>query len=176
MILLNNKNSNIRRIDELGRIVIPKDMRKKLHLKENEPLEIYIENDEIIIKKYSALPDIKEFINTLIDIGNRITGNKYIVTNRTEIIAATNREYISQGISSNLESYCLTGKDIKNERQNLIITQSTAINANIILVPLLIEGDRSGLIIEYNEERNIQNESAIKIFKYLIESNLSNTI
>ena len=76
------QNSNIRRIDELGRIVIPKDIRKKLHIKDNEPLEIYIDQEEIKIKKYSALPDILEYIKYLIDIGNRITNNKYIVMDR----------------------------------------------------------------------------------------------
>ena len=170
---MNNKNSNIRRIDELGRIVIPKDIRKKLRIKNNEPLEIYILDEEIVIKKYSALPDIKEYINNLIEIGNRITNNKYIVTNRTEIIAATNNELIAKSISSTIESYCLTGSEIKNEKLELNITTGYIIDANIVLVPILIEGDRSGVLIEYNEEKKINNELVIKIFKNLIEKSIN---
>ena len=175
MIHLNNQNSNIRRIDELGRIVIPKDIRKKLHINDNEPLEIYIENEEIIIKKYSSLPEIKEFINYLIDIGNRITNNKYIITNRTEILASTDRELVGKILSSNLESYCLTATEIKNEHKELSITSNYLINANIILMPLLIDGDRSGVIIEYNENKNINTDATIKIFKNLIEKKLNNS-
>ena len=170
---MNNKNSNIRRIDELGRIVIPKDIRKKLRIKDNEPLEIFIENEEIVIKKYSALPNIKEYINNLINIGNRITENKYIVTNRTEILASTNIDIVGQPISNSIESYCLTGSEIKNDKMELSITSSYTINANIILVPILIEGDRSGVLIEYNEEKKIKSDFVIKIFKNLIEKNLN---
>lgn len=71
------ENSNIRRIDELGRIVIPKDIRKKLHIKDSEPLEIFIENGDIHIKKYSSFPDVIEYTDFLIDSSSRITLNKY---------------------------------------------------------------------------------------------------
>ena len=172
---MNNQNSSIRRIDDLGRIVIPKDIRKKMHIKENEPLELYVENDEIIIKKYSSLIDIKDYINDLIDIGNRITGNKYIVTNRTEIIASTNSELNNQPISTILESYCLTGSEIKNDKETLTITLSKTIDAHIILLPLLIEGDRSGIILEYNEEKSIKSDAIIRIFKCLLEKNFNNS-
>jgi len=88
-----NQNSNIRRIDELGRVVIPKDIRKKLHIKDNEPLEIFISNDEIHIKKYSSIDDITVYIKYLVDMFNRITQNKYIVTNRESIIASTEQKF-----------------------------------------------------------------------------------
>lgn len=169
MIYLNNKNSNIRRIDELGRIVIPKDVRKKLHIKDNEPLEIFIENENIVVKKYSALPDIIDFIQELIDIGYRITGNKYIITNRSIVLSSIDVKYKDQNISQQLESYCLTGSEIKNKNMELSITKSETINAHIYLTPILIEGDRSGIIIEYNENNQIIDEKVIKIFKTLIE-------
>lgn len=174
MIYLNIQNSNIRRIDELGRIVIPKDIRKKLRIKDNEPLEIYIENEEIIIKKYSALPDIKEYIDLLIDIGNRITKNKYIVTNRTHIIASSDKTIENQSISQCLESYCLTGSEINNDKTELAVTKGLIINAYINLVPILIDGDRGGILIEYNEQNKLENSSVLKIYKNLIEKNFSN--
>ena len=49
----------IRRIDELGRIVIPKEIRKNLRIKNGESLEIYLENDSIILKKYSQIESLK---------------------------------------------------------------------------------------------------------------------
>lgn len=164
-----NQNSNIRRIDELGRLVIPKDIRKKLHIMVNEPLEIFIDNNEIKIKKYSALPDIIEYIKYLVDMIPRVTKNKYIVTDRTNVIAATNTEYLDEELGAVLESYVLSGAEMKNELMELQISNNYKINAYINIVPILIDNDRSGVIIEYNEEVKLINDNIIKVFKNLIE-------
>lgn len=174
MISLDNINSNIRRIDELGRIVIPKDIRKKLHIKENEPLEIYINSDEIRIKKYSALPDIIEYVEYLVDLFTRITDNKYIITDRTKIIASSEKEYVDNNLSKTLESYVLSGLEIKNEKKELSITNNKEINANIRLLPIIIDGDRSGILIEYNEKKELKEDTTSKIFKFLIEKTVNN--
>lgn len=174
MISLNNQNSNIRRIDELGRIVIPKDIRKKLYIKDNEPLEIFIDNGEIRIKKYSVLPDIKEYLNYLVDLGMRLTDNKYIITDRTHIIATSEEELKDENLSQSLESIVLSGSTIKNEKKELNITPSKVIDANIRVEPIMIEGDRSGVLIEYNENKKLNDDIVIKIFKNLIEKRLNN--
>lgn len=168
------QNSNIRRIDELGRIVIPKDIRKKLHIKDNEPLEIYIENEEIHIKKYSSLPDAIEYIKYLIDVGNRITTNKYIVTDRDYIIASSINEYINLPISKSIESLVLNSKEIKNNYLELALSSNTNLVAHFNIYPIIIDNDRSGVIIEYNENRELGNDHIIKIFKNLLENKLNN--
>ena len=60
----------VRRIDDLGRVVIPKDIRRTLHLREGDPLEIYIDNDSVIFKRYDpssewerTLRELKEAVN-----------------------------------------------------------------------------------------------------------------
>ena len=169
-----SQNSNIRRIDELGRLVIPKDIRKKLHIKDNEPLEIYIENDEIHIKKYSSLPDIIEYIIYLTDMGNRTTNNKYIVTDRDHIIASTNPEYIGKTLSGTLENIVMNTKEIRNEYMSLPISENLKINANVNIYPIIIDNDRTGVIIEYNENKSLIEDDVIKIFKNLIEKKLNN--
>ena len=73
--------------------MIPKDIRKKLHISDGEPLEIFIENGEIHIKKYSSLPDVIEYIEYLIDTASRITNNKFIVTDREKIIASSENRF-----------------------------------------------------------------------------------
>lgn len=166
------QNSNIRRIDELGRIVIPKDIRKKLHIKDNEPLEIYIEQDEIRIKKYSALPDIIEYIKYLIDTGNRITNNKYIITDREKIIASTDSSLESLPLNSDLENFVQTTKEESNFTFETNLQDKT-IKAFANIIPIIIDNDRSGIIIEYND-KNPGNLYIIKLFKSLIEKNLSN--
>lgn len=169
-----NQNSNIRRIDELGRLVIPKDIRKKLHIMDNEPLEIFIENNEIRIKKYSALPDIIEYIKYLVDIGSRITKNNYIVTDRTHIIASSNKEYLDEELATVIESYVLSGAEIKNDLMELKLSNKFKINAYINIEPILIDNDRSGIIIEYNDKIKLENDNVIKLFKNLIEKKFNN--
>ncbi len=166
------QNSNIRRIDELGRIVIPKDIRKKLHIKDNEPLEVYIRDDEIRIKKYSALPDALEYINYIVDMGSRVTGNNFIVTDRERIIASSSAVLKDLPLDKNLSDLVYTCTDTKNENIDIDIN-GFKIDGYASIVPIIIDNDRSGLIIEYNNEP-ISNIDIIKIFKNLIETRLNN--
>ncbi len=166
------QNSNIRRIDELGRIVIPKDIRKKMHMKENEPLEIFMDNGEIIIKKYSYLPDIIEYVKYIVDIGSRITNNKYIITDRDNIIASTNKKLVDCPINEYFEKLVLSCTDEKNFSLNTVIADES-IKGYANIIPLIIDNDRAGIIVEYNEHP-IENQYIIKIFKSLIEERLSN--
>ena len=62
----------IRRIDELGRIVIPKEIRKNLRIKNGESLEIYLENDSIILKKYSQIESLKNVSIDYVEAFNQI--------------------------------------------------------------------------------------------------------
>lgn len=167
------QNSNIRRIDELGRIVIPKDIRKKLHIKDNEPLEIFIDNGDIKIKKYSSLPDIIEYIKHLIDIGNRIAGYTYIITDREKIIAASDNQLESIPLNETLENLVLTCQEVKNTPIDYKIG-NYQIKGNANIVPIIVDNDRSGLIIEYSQDSEVRNQEIIKIFKNLIETNLNN--
>ena len=62
----------IRRIDELGRIVIPKEIRKKLRIDNGESLEILIEDDNIILKKYSPVESLNDVVNKYVDIFSQV--------------------------------------------------------------------------------------------------------
>ena len=79
----------IRRIDELGRIVIPKEIRKNLRIKNGESLEIYLENDSIILKKYSQIESLKNVSIDYVEAFNQIIKHNIIVTDRDKVIAAT---------------------------------------------------------------------------------------
>ncbi len=166
------QNSNIRRIDELGRIVIPKDIRKKLHIRDNEPLEVYIAEDEIRIKKYSSLPDALEYIKYLVDIGFRITGNNFIITDREHIIASSDKLLQDIPLNEYLSDLVYTCTDTKNEHINMDIN-GFKIDGFASIEPIIIDNDRSGLIIEYSSS-SLSNTDVIKIFKNLIEEKLNN--
>lgn len=79
----------VRRIDDLGRIVLPKEIRKTLRIREGESLEIYTNEEEIILKKFTSASDLKEISQSLIDtIASTIKSNIFIA-DRDNIIAGS---------------------------------------------------------------------------------------
>lgn len=82
----------VRRIDDLGRVVIPKEIRRTLRIREGDPLEIYTDREgEVILKKYSMIGDIGQFAKQYADALAQTTGYLIIVTDRDIIIAASRR-------------------------------------------------------------------------------------
>ena len=78
-----------RRVDSLGRIVIPKELRRMLHIKEGSPLEIYMDADEtIVLKKYSQVGSLKNISQAYAQSLSKVTGATVCVADRDEIIAA----------------------------------------------------------------------------------------
>ena len=157
MISLNN--SNIRSIDGLGRIVIPKNIRNKLHINSNEELEIYIENEKIIISKYSSIKEFIEYIKFLEDNFSRITGKSYIFTENDIIIASTDKTLIGKKIEEYEKLY----------EQNLINYYYNGIIKGYISTEIIIiDGHKKGLIIEYSNEKILDNKY-LKLLKAIIE-------
>ena len=79
-------NGQIKRIDELGRIVIPKDIRKRLSIKTNDTLEIGMDGDKIVLNKRIAIKEYNDYVKTLLTILTKYSGIKFLATNREDII------------------------------------------------------------------------------------------
>ena len=78
----------VRRVDDLGRIVIPKEIRRTLRIREGDPLEIYTEKDGgVIFRKYSPMGDLQEFASQMCDSIGSATGHIAAVADRDSIIA-----------------------------------------------------------------------------------------
>ena len=75
----------IRRIDELGRIVLPKEIRRNLGIREGENLEIFVEADRMILKKYSKIKDYEEMIKSVGNLIIQVYDNQLIVTDREKV-------------------------------------------------------------------------------------------
>ena len=80
------KSGITRRIDELGRIVIPKEMRSNLGIRDGEPLELYIESNAIIIKKFSQVENILEISKKICDIMSDICNIELLITDREKVV------------------------------------------------------------------------------------------
>ena len=97
----------VRRIDDLGRVVIPKEIRRTMRIREGDPLEIYTASDgEVIFKKYSPIGELSEFASQYTDVLNRATNLPVIITDRDHVIAASGmpkKDAMDKRISSELE-------------------------------------------------------------------------
>ena len=79
----------VRRIDDLGRIVIPKEIRRTLRIKEGDPLEIFTDKEgEIILKKYSPIGELSEFATGYAETLSKTTGHIACITDKDSVIAA----------------------------------------------------------------------------------------
>ncbi len=90
----------VRRIDDLGRVVIPKEIRRTLHIRVGEPLEIYVSGDgEVIFKKYSPLGELSAFASRYAEVLARSIGRPVLVADRDHIIAVSGtarKEFLDQ--------------------------------------------------------------------------------
>ena len=97
----------VRRVDDLGRIVIPKEIRRTLRIREGDPLEIYTEKDGgVIFRKYSPMGDLQEVAAQMCESIGAVTGHIAAVTDRDAIIAlagAPKRELLDKPNSQELE-------------------------------------------------------------------------
>ena len=97
----------VRRIDDLGRVVIPKEIRRTMRIREGDPLEIYTSRDgEVIFKKYSLMGGLDDFAAQLCETMSRSTGAICAVTDRDSVIAvagAPRRELLEKRCSQELE-------------------------------------------------------------------------
>ena len=97
----------VRRIDDLGRVVVPKEIRRTLRLREGEPMEIFTRGDgEIVLKKYSPIGELSAYAKEFADTIAQITGHLVCVSDHDQIVAASpqaQKEYLSKSISNELE-------------------------------------------------------------------------
>ena len=97
----------VRRIDDLGRVVIPKEIRKTLRIKEGEPLEIFTDREgQVILKKYSPIGELSEFATGYAETLSKTTGHIACITDKDTVIAISGgpkKEFLEQNVSEELE-------------------------------------------------------------------------
>ena len=96
----------VRRIDDLGRIVIPKEIRRTLRIRESDPLEIFTDREgEIILKKYSPIGEMSTFARQYAESLAQVSGQMTLIADRDQFIAAAGgcKAFLGKSISSQLE-------------------------------------------------------------------------
>lgn len=152
----------VRRIDELGRVVIPKEIRKTLRIKEGDPLELFTERDELIIKKYSPLLNTDGLAETMSKCLASETDHSVLVTDNDAILFAFGpgtKDAAGKAISPALEKI-LSAKNVLlcNAADGAapveIVKGDDFGFANEIFLPVLHEGDARGLLIVADKREN----------------------
>ena len=92
----------IRRIDDLGRIVIPKELRRNLRIKNGDSLEVFVDIDSIVLKKYSPMESIEDLACKYVDSFNKVIKHNIIICDKDRVISASGvlkKNYLGKNIS-----------------------------------------------------------------------------
>ena len=142
----------VRRIDDLGRVVIPKEIRRVLRIREGDPLEIFTERDgEVIFKKYSPMGELAEFAAQICDSLHKTTGGTAAICDRDSIIAvagAGRRELLEQSISPALEQI-MENRSVYGAqgRVDTPVVQGNDSLCIAVAAPILSAGDLLGCVL-----------------------------
>lgn len=145
----------VRRIDELGRIVIPKEIRKNFRIKEGENIEIYIDDNNIILKKYSELKNVSDISSNIIDSVFSIINKDIIITDMSNIVELSpslKNVFLTKELSVEYQNLISKRKKvIQKTSQNLLVTDQS-IQQSYIMNPLIVNGDLIGSIVLFSKE------------------------
>lgn len=148
----------VRRIDDLGRVVIPKEIRRTLRIREGDPLEIYTEKDGgVIFRKYSPMGDIQVFAAQICDSIGKNTGRIAAVSDRDSIIAlagAPRRDLMDKQNSADLENLMEQRKIYRYTAggTKLKATESTDRYHVGVAAPIISQGDLMGCVMLLMDE------------------------
>ncbi len=142
-----------RKIDELGRIVIPKEIRRNLGIRDGESLEIYTNEDSIILKKHSQMEKYEEMGAKLGEIINTIFKVDVIITDREKVIATTdNKDLIDKKLNKEL-IYLIDNREELIEKENRVIEfGNVSVSGKFTIVPIIASIDSLGLVIVLSQD------------------------
>lgn len=152
----------VRRIDELGRVVIPKEIRRTLRIREGDPLEIYTDRDgEVILKKYSPIGEMSTFARDYTESLFRSMGHIACIVDRDQVVAASGvskKELVDKPISHDLETAIAARQTVALNRQNggrLVAVTGEDDPAGYtaqVLSPIIADGEAIGAVLLLSRE------------------------
>jgi len=164
----------VRRIDDLGRVVIPKEIRRTMRIREGDPLEIFTDREgEVIFKKYSPIGEMAQFAAQYAETLYKTCGISCVICDRDAVIACAGipkKEYNDRKITTEAETimeqrqlYTCDGKEL------LHIVDGTA-GAVSCLMPIITDGDITGCVASIRMKEGEENISASDLEIKLIQT------
>ena len=148
----------VRRIDDLGRVVIPKEIRRTLRIREGDPLEIFVDRDgEVILKKYSPISELGDFA---IEYAEALFDSLHVsvlISDRDEIIAVagdSKKDYLGKHISKQIDQ-------LLDKRESYIETSSSTLEIienkeetveSYVIHPIVASGDPIGSVMLFSKD------------------------
>lgn len=149
----------VRRIDDLGRVVIPKEIRRTLRIREGDPLEIFTDREgQVILKKYSPIGELASFAKQYAESLAQTLGCTACITDNDMVIAAAGagrKEFQEKGICKELEKMLQTRECMTAGKGNInyiIIVDGTEEYVEEVICPIICEGDVIGGVILLKKE------------------------
>jgi len=160
----------VRRIDDLGRVVIPKEIRRTLRIREGDPLEIYVDREgEVILKKYSPVGELGDFAKEYADSLFDAIGHIIMIADRDNVVAvagASKKEFLSKPLGPAAEK-------VMEERKTALINNPGEYKhckgcvadceedepckfPAEVFSPIIVEGDAIGAVIICSKEQGVQ--------------------
>lgn len=154
----------VRRIDDLGRIVVPKEIRRSLRIRDGESLEIFVDRDMIALKKYSPMNNLEEFSHALVDSVYQSLKVSILITDRDEILAVSGplkKKYQGKAISKCLEQIIVNQKPINNlTKKDMELIEGELQEGTFQGNTIVVNGDPIGEVIIFNTEGHITETEA----------------
>ncbi|KJS11270.1 MAG: stage V sporulation protein T [Peptococcaceae bacterium BRH_c8a] len=157
----------VRRIDDLGRVVIPKELRRTMKIRNGEPLEIYLDRDgEVILKKYSPINDLGKFAQGYADSLHEVLGHVVCVTDMDEIIAVSGwskKELLKKSISDKLGQTINTKQTTTLEEEHNLADDERVGFKRSIVAPIILDQGVIGSVIITSKNDSPLGELELKL-------------
>ncbi len=159
-----------RRIDELGRIVIPKEIRRNLGIRDGETLEIYTNEEGIFLQKHSVLHNMAEIGTKLCEIISSVLDIEILLTDREKIIASTyHKELIGQNIPLEFMKLVDNRESLKSDYATTYKIDNTELTGYFSIVPIIASIDSLGLVVIIAKNNTNMQDIAKLVSKIMAE-------
>ncbi|MDT3428758.1 AbrB family transcriptional regulator (stage V sporulation protein T) [Paenibacillus forsythiae] len=152
----------VRRIDDLGRVVIPKEIRRTLRIREGDPLEIFVDRDgEVILKKYSPIGELGDFAKEYAESLYESTGHITLISDRDTFIAlagGSKKDYQDKQVGALLEK-CMDGRKtiLEADSGSYEITKDHQdVLSSYVAAPIISGGDPIGAVVLMNKDESVK--------------------
>ena len=166
----------VRRIDDLGRVVIPKEIRRTMRIKEGDPLEIYTDREgEVIFKKYSPIGELHTFAAQYAETLSRTCNMSVLICDRDAVVAVggvSKKEFVDKPLSASLERV-MQGRTLYKHSEGDERSYATSDEGSLYVscaMPIISEGDVIGCVVSLSEENAKKDAAASEVESKLVST------
>ncbi|BBN97361.1 stage V sporulation protein T [Sporolactobacillus terrae] len=158
----------VRRIDDLGRVVIPKEIRRTLRIREGDPLEIFVDHDgEVILKKYSPMSELSDFAKEYAESLAENSGKLTLVSDRDTVIAVSGgskKDFLEKRLLSVPERSMEQRQTISEQKRGEPLVEGHEnLSGPYVVAPIIAGGDPIGTIMLIDKDQKAIGETEVKL-------------